>query len=52
MIRQNARPRLRVCPACEGTGHDWAYTNNPSDKPFRVTCTVCNGEGALERAAA
>ena len=47
------KPRnIYVCPACEGTGYDWAYGNNPSEKPFRVTCTLCNGQGALERAAA
>ena len=51
-MKRALKSRLRVCPACEGTGYDWAYGNNPSDKPFRVTCTACNGDGALERAAA
>lgn len=44
--------RLIICRACEGTGYDWAYGNNPSDKPFKVTCTACRGEGAVKRAAA
>ena len=49
--KNNQIPRLAVCRACEGTGHDWAYGNNPSERPFKVTCTACRGEGAIERAA-
>lgn len=43
------RPRLVVCPECGGTGIDYAYDINPSARPHKVPCTVCNGEGAYEK---
>ena len=45
-------PRWFVCRACEGTGHDWATGNNPSERPFKVKCTVCNGDGAYKKECA
>ena len=43
------RPRLVVCPECGGTGHDYEYPINPSARPHKVPCTVCDGQGAYEK---
>lgn len=43
-----AQRTLRVCGACDGTGYDYAYPVNPSEKPYQVPCRRCDGEGAIE----
>jgi hypothetical protein len=50
--KNNTMPRLRDlrwCSECGGTGDDYGYSNNPSEKPFKIKCTVCDGQGAIER---
>ncbi len=49
-LPRNAVSRqLRICGACEGTGHEWAYyTINPSERPHKEPCSACDGEGAFE----
>lgn len=42
-------PRWSVCRNCDGTGHDYGYPINPSERPYKITCPVCNGDGAFER---
>lgn len=40
---------LVVCPNCQGTGHDWDTTINPSDRPYKVECPTCFGQGAYDK---
>ncbi len=50
--KNNTIPMLRdlkVCASCGGDGWVHGWGNNPSERPFRVTCSDCNGEGAIER---
>jgi hypothetical protein len=50
--RNDRMPVLRdlvICPVCDGDGYDYGYGNNPSEKPFKVVCNRCNGQGAYER---
>ena len=49
VARNDRLPRFVMCAACEGYGHDWATSNNPSERPFKVVCTVCGGEGGIPR---
>lgn len=47
-IPRNAMRRLVVCGNCGGTGHDYGYDIDPGSKPFKVPCSVCDGQGARE----
>jgi DnaJ-class molecular chaperone len=40
---------LVPCKNCGGTGYDFATSNNPSEKAFKVECGYCYGEGAYTK---
>jgi DnaJ-class molecular chaperone len=49
-LPRNAVSRqLRICRDCEGTGRDWVYGNNPSERAFQIICPTCEGQGAIEK---
>ena len=43
----NIAPRYRICRDCGGDGWVHGWGNNPSEKPFRVFCDRCDGDGAV-----
>lgn len=47
--KNNQFPRLVVCAACCGDGHLYGYPINPSERPYRIVCTECSGQGAIEK---
>jgi len=38
-----------ICRDCGGDGWVHGWGNNPSEKPFRVHCDRCNGDGVIEK---
>lgn len=45
----NEFPRFVACRDCDGDGYVYAYGNNPSERPYRVSCDTCSGTGVLWR---